>query len=233
MEAGSVLIFLIAIGEAAVFVALMYFALIKRKHDLKAGVERLQEQLAEKKKLVEKVNELFNGMVDINELRGKGRELKLVRESLKTERGRITITQAELETVEGRFRELEEVDRELEASGLETKEEINILKKKEKDLAGKNDQLKEQIKISTDQIQDLMSQLKLTVEAAEQIQNMQTELIQSQEKIDTMLLQIEQGNERYFTLKRRYDALDIEYAQLFEKFSEAEAAAGKPQQSGA
>jgi hypothetical protein len=34
-------------------------------------------------------------------------------------------------------------------------------------------------------------------------------------------MQIEAGNEQYFILKQVYDALDIEYAQLYEKFADA------------
>jgi len=55
---------------------------------------------------------------------------------------------------------------------------------------------------------------------------MTSQLTMAEEKIDTLILQIEIGNEQYFTLKRRYDALDIEYAQLYEKFSESEAMSG-------
>jgi hypothetical protein len=32
--------------------------------------------------------------------------------------------------------------------------------------------------------------------------------------------EIQKGNDQYFILKKRYDALDIEYAQLYEKFAE-------------
>jgi chromosome segregation ATPase len=71
-------------------------------------------------------------------------------------------------------------------------------------------------------MQQLMGELQLSAELTAQIQRMQTELLSSQEKVDTLSLNIEQGNEQYFILKKRYDALDIEYAQLFEKFSAAE-----------
>jgi len=40
--------------------------------------------------------------------------------------------------------------------------------------------------------------------------------------LSALLLQVEQGNEQYFQMKKRYDALDIEYAQLYEKFSESD-----------
>ena len=124
------LIIVIALVESAIFVGLMYAILAKRKHDLRAIVEGLQSQLADKQQALDRVKGILADMIDIKELKAKGRDLKLLKESLKTERGRITITQAELETVEGRLRELEEIDRELEASGLETKEEIIIIRER-------------------------------------------------------------------------------------------------------
>jgi chromosome segregation ATPase len=149
-----------------------------------------------------------------------------ISESLKAERGRNTITQAELETVEGRLRELEEIERELEASGIETKEELKILNKKERELSNKNDALKEEIAASMQKVGELMSQMQVSAEMQAQVDEMKVDLLQTQDKIAMLLQQIEQGNEQYFILKKRYDALDIEYAQLFEKFSEAEAALG-------
>ena len=59
----------------------------------------------------------------------------------------------------------------------------------------------------------------LTAQQQEQIDQMKSQLISTQEKIDTLITQCEEGNQQYFILKKRYDALDIEYAQLYEKFS--------------
>jgi hypothetical protein len=49
---------------------------------------------------------------------------------------------------------------------------------------------------------------------------MKSELLRSEEKIQTMLNEIQQNNEQYFNLKRRYDALDVEYAQLYQQLTE-------------
>jgi chromosome segregation ATPase len=224
-----VIVLIVALIEVVVFVGLMYGSVAKRKHDVRKVVDNLRTQLEDRKQLVTKVQGIFSQMVGIEELKTKGREMRTLREALKTERGRITITQAELETVEGRLRELEEISRELEASGLETKEELNILKKKEKELTNKNDALKAQIATSMEQIDQLLSRLEMNASMLEQVETTKAQLIQSQEKIDTLMMGIEQGNEQYFILKKRYDALDIEYAQLFEKFSEAEALTAKAQ----
>jgi len=227
--AEAIVIIACAVLGVGLAVARMYLSIARRKHDVRQVVEKLGADLKEKKELIAKVQELFGRMVPMEEVREKGRALKLLQESLKTERGRITITQAELETVENRLRELEEISRELEASGVETKEELNILKKKEKELTTKNENLKQQIAASMAQIDEMLTQLQLNAELAAQVEAMKADLLATQEKIDTLLLEIEQGNEQYFVLKKRYDALDIEYAQLFEKFSEAEALVAKAQ----
>jgi chromosome segregation ATPase len=217
---GVILIFL----EAGVFVYLLYQAGTKRQGQSQDGVKKLKQQLADNEGALQRLQELFAQAVDIGSLRSKAEEYRSLQEALKAERGRITITQAELETVEVRLRELEEIERELEASGLETKEELNILNKKKEELTGRNNGLKQQLTASLDQIDSITKEIELSSQMEQQVDLTKSELVQCQQKIDLLLLQIEEGNEQYFVLKKRYDALDIEYAQLFEKFSETEGA---------
>jgi hypothetical protein len=54
-----------------------------------------------------------------------------------------------------------------------------------------------------------------------QLEAIKTDLLRTEQKTDELLMQIEAGNEQYFILKQVYDALDIEYAQLYEKFADA------------
>jgi chromosome segregation ATPase len=186
----------------------------------------LKEELELKSDILIKFRDYYASMADINSARAKIQEIKGLQEGLKAERGRITITQAELETVENRLRELEEIERELEASGLETKEEITILEKKQNELVAKNDSLKAKIQESMQQWDQLLKEIESNSRLAEGVQAAKTQLVITEDKVAVLMLQIEQGNEQYFILKRRYDALDIEYAQLYEKFSEAESMAG-------
>ncbi len=213
-----------AIFEALLIIGLMYLAVSKQTKAARGNLKELQKEVAEKTSMYQKLESLFAQMVEIGGMRERAKELISLQESIKAERGRITITQAELETVETRLRELEEIERELEASGVETKEELSILKKKEQDMKTKNENLKSQIAAAVGRINSAMSDLKLSAEMEEQVNAMKTQLVMTEEKVDTLLLQVEQSNDQYFILKKRYDALDIEYAQLFEKFSEAESA---------
>ncbi len=180
----------------------------------------LEAEVALKTQLSERLQTLISEMADIGEIKHKVAEFVVARESLKAERGRVTITQAELETIEVRLRELDEIARELEASMTETKEELKILQRKEKELSNKNEALREQIQSSLAKIDEIISQIELTAQMQEQVARARAELVRTEEQIQTLLTQIQEGNEQYFVLKKRFDALDIEYAQLYEKFSE-------------
>ncbi len=223
---GTVLIIL-GIVLSGTFAGLMVVAMSRRVSAVRAGLTTLEDGLKEREGLLTEVQSLYGQMVDIAVIREKVKELRALEEALKAERGRITITQAELETVETRLRELEEIERELEASGIETKEELNILQKKHAEMQQKNQALKGRISKVSDQLASAMSGVEMSAQMQGQVETMKTQLIGAQEKIDTLLLEVEEANDQYFILKRRYDALDIEYAQLYEKFSESEAG-GRP-----
>ncbi|MEZ4754378.1 MAG: hypothetical protein R3A13_08740 [Bdellovibrionota bacterium] len=216
------LIIIIGIVEALILVGVMFALISSKKAEISGFIDELRSELTIRQELQKKFEETYAQMAPFPDLAEKAIETRSYEESLKAERGRITITQAELETVETRLRELDEIERELEASALETKEELNILQKKEKDLGSKNEKLKQEIALSKEKLTELMSEIQVSTEIDEQIQMAQAELLQTEQKIDTLLLEIEGGNEQYFILKRRYDALDIEYAQLYEKFAEAD-----------
>lgn len=220
-----VVLIIVGLIEGALCAGALFLVLKKEGGSSSGGLPILQAAISERQQLVEKFNALYSSMVDLASLRVRMKDLRGFQESLKAERGRITITQAELETVENRLRELEEIERELEASGLETKEEINILHRKAQELSHQNDQLKQQIASSVSQIDQMLKDMQLSAELQAHVDNMKSELLQSEQQITELMTLIEQGNEQYVIIKRRYDALDIEYAQLYEKFSEAEALA--------
>lgn len=217
------LVIIIGLLEAAL-VAGGFFVLAKKMSGGgREQVEALEEEVRIKREMCERIDSIKEQSIDFGELKTKVQELLIAKESLKAERGRVTITQAELETIEIRLRELDEIARELEASALETKEELKILQKKEKDLNQKNDVLKAQIADSVSKMDDIFSKIEMNAQMQERVDKMKQEMIKTESQITTLLIQIQQGNEQYFVLKKRYDALDIEYAQLFEKFSEQQA----------
>lgn len=215
---------IIALIEAVGLVAGIYFGLSRMKGGAGDVMGKLNADTNERRAIVTQIEECVQKLVPLAEVRKIVGEIIVVQEALRAERGRTTISQAELETVEGRLRELEEIERELEASGIETQEELKILQKKEKELKAKNEALQTQIKDSLDKLQALMGEVEFSAQAQEQMANMKSELLRTEQQIETLVVQMEESNEQYFTMKKRYDALDIEYAQLYERFTETEAA---------
>ena len=226
-----VLIIVIGVIEALLIAGTLFFLQKQKGGSTDAIGATIAEELKTRQALAAQIEGIFGQMIGWDSLQDKAKELTTLKDALKLERGRVTITQAELETVETRLRELDEIDREIQASGLETKEELRILNKKEKDLKAKNDALKAQLQTALAQIEQLLSNVELNSQMQEQVSNMKTQIVQTEQKIDELLIQIELGNEQYFILKQTYDALDIEYAQLYEKFSEAEAMMASGQKS--
>jgi chromosome segregation ATPase len=215
------LIVIIGVVQALGIGGYLFVVAKKSNSGVVTAAVNLEDEVAQKKQIKEKIEALQASMINISELKSKVSEFLVTRESLKAERGRVTITQAELETIEVRLRELDEIARELEASMTETKEELKILQRKEKDLSNKNDALKAQISGSLAKIDEILSQIELTAQMQEQIARAKTELGRTEQQIENLLTQIQAGNEQYFILKKRFDALDIEYAQLYEKFAES------------
>ncbi len=217
------IIALTGLGIAGAFVAVMSQVVGKQRKAIRDSFTALETEVSDKESLIAQLKEIYGQMVELETVANAVRGYKQVNEALRAEKGRITITQTELETVETRLCELEEIERELQASNLETQEEFNILKKKEADLKAKNDQLQKELTTSSEEVDRLLKELDMTAQQREHLEAMKAEIVGTQEKIETILVQIEEANARYVDLKRRYDALDIEYAQLYEKFSDAEA----------
>jgi len=167
-----------------------------------------------------RIEQLRAEMADAEEYEQANKELATARESLKAERGRVIILQAELEGIEVRLRELDEINRELEASALETREELKILQKREGELKTKNEELRVQIADSTVKMEALMSEIEMSVQMQEQVKVMRADLLRCEEQVETLMNEIQKGNEQYFVSKRRYDALDVEYAQLYQQYIE-------------
>ena len=144
-------------------------------------------------------------------------QLKFVQDELRAEQGRITIAEAELEAVDVRLRELDELRRELEMSGLDAIRELELLRAQERDIATQNETLKNELQNSQVQLDMLLELLDDSAVAVEKLQAAKAELIEVESKTQFYEEQIVQLNQKYMDLKKAYDALDIEYAQLYEK----------------
>ena len=142
---------------------------------------------------------------------------KTIEEQLRAEKGRLTITEAELEAVDVRLRELEELKRELEMSSIDAVRELELLRAQERDIATQNEVLKTELQTSLEQLDSLLVILASSTEAQEQLMAAKKDLLAVESKTQYFQEQIAVLNQGYVGLKKAYDALDIEYAQLYEK----------------
>jgi len=205
-----------------VFPGVLYVFASGKKSSSELLLNKMESETKLRQDLISQAKTVKEELVEFDILKETALQAIDARDAARLERGRVTITQAELETVEARLREIDEIERELEASNVETQEELKILQKKESGLANKNASLKEQLATALSELDKVLKELESNVELTEKISKMKSELTRTEIQIDELLDQIKEGNESYFTVKKRYDALDIEYAQLYEKFAEVE-----------
>ena len=152
------------------------------------------------------------------------KELQTLDDELKNKNVKVSIALSELEAVEFRLQELEEIRREVEVSAAEIKDELRALQEREADLRSRREELESMLQASAERMSTIASELSMSGEMQVQIERMQGELVSTQDQCDKLLVQIQQGNEQCIAMKQRYNALDIEYALLYERFARLESA---------
>lgn len=213
----AIVIFLIFTGG---FVAL-FLAIKKRSSSdgilLLKNIETMKEEQKTKEGVLRDLAQLALGFVTKDYFEQLDEQVRSIEEELRTERGRLTITEAELEAVDVRLRELEELKRELEMSSIDAIRELELLRAQERDINQQNEGLRSQLQNSLEQLDTLLDVLASNAEATEKLQNAKRELLEAETKMQFYQEQISMLNHKYVGLKKAYDALDIEYAQLYEK----------------
>lgn len=184
---------------------------------LERNLEVLQDEIEKKRELLRELAGLALGFIGRDKFAALEEQHRTVEEELRAERGRLTITEAELEAVDTRLRELEELKRELEMSSLDATRELELLRSQERDMANQNEALKGQLQQALDQLDILLDMVASSAEAVDRLNRAKTQLIDAEKKSSWYTEQTTMINHKYIALKKAYDALDIEYAQLYEK----------------
>ena len=181
------------------------------------NLETVKLEQETKEKLFIEIGNLTLGLVTPEKIEKLENNKTEIEENIRAEQGRLTITEAELEAVDTRLRELEELKRELEVSNMDAVKELEMLRSQERDIAAQNDAVRNQINAALDQVDILLDQLSNSAEAVEKLTDAKNELVNAEKKCSYYEEQIAIINNQYMALKKAYDALDIEYAQLYEK----------------
>lgn len=217
----AVLILLVAVGGSFAVAALLKKRFSAGDEQVKKNIAIIKNELKAKEECLRELAQLALGLATQKYFEELGEQIKNAEEELRAERGRLTITDAELEAVDIRLRELEELKRELEMSNIDAIRELDLLRAQERDMASQNDALRGQLQSSSEQLDMLLDMLASSAEAVAHLQAAKSQLIQAEQKSQYYEEQITLLNQKYVSLKRAYDALDIEYAQLYEKQQQA------------
>jgi chromosome segregation ATPase len=219
MSWAIILIAIIFLSTSLFVVYSLMRKLNERKQVVVDNLSILQEEMDLKKDVLKELAEINLGLASVD-LRDQAKaDVAMEEDVLRGEKGKSTIVQAELEAVDLRLRELEEIQRELEASSLEASRELEMLRMQEKEFEQKNAKLRANLESIFMQLDQLMNSLSSSQEAVDKLLSAKNDLIQTQDKIQYYEDNISLLNKKYMDLKRAYDALDIEYAQLYEKQS--------------
>lgn len=189
------------------------------EHTIESGLQVLEKENNTKLGMLTELADLALGFVTPQSLENAEKKVSKLEEDLRGEKGKLTISQAELEAVETRLRELEEIERELQNSSIDASKELEMLEAQAREIASRNEKIRSDLESTMFQLDMLVSQLSESTTAVEQLNSAKIELENAQKKTEYYEEQIRLINEKYMGLKKAYDALDIEYAQLYEKLS--------------
>jgi len=179
--------------------------------------KNLEGEYSKKKSILENLAVALPGLISAEDIEAKRGELSEFETLITTTNSKCAIAEAEIDALDIRLRELEELGRELEVSKLDALKEIEMLKAQERDMSNQNEAINTQLTNSMEQIDFLLDVLNANVEATEQLNKIRSEMLEVEKKTNYYEEEINKINQNYVGLKRAYDALDIEYAQLYEK----------------
>jgi hypothetical protein len=220
MNALSIIVTIVIFILATAYVAFSLFRKVNsQKEIIIENLRILQDEMEEKKKILENLAKISVGLITTDECNAAKESLTKAKENLEAEKGKATILQAESEAVDIRLRELEEIERELDSSGIEAAREMEMLRAQDRDIEARNNSLFEQIESSSIVFDKVGNASKGDPEVLELIAKVKGDLELTEQRLRQFQDELPNLNEKYMSLKRAYDALDIEYAQLYEKQS--------------
>ncbi len=144
-------------------------------------------------------------------------KLQLLKDNLSTEEGQLSIAKAELEAFSRRTTELDAMADELKNSSTDSGAELEMLQSQERSIAERNEVLRSELEKVYVEIDSLVQALTASEQTVDLLTRARTDLGEAQTRLTTAQDGIAALNKSYVGLKKSYDALDIEYAQLYEK----------------
>jgi methyl-accepting chemotaxis protein len=181
--------------------------------------EIVQSEVAEKRALLEELAVRTLYLADPEEFLEARKDSDAALLATSQERAKIAAIDEEIAGIKNRLEELAAVDKQLETSSEE-------LGREQEAFEGEEGRLGERTKELTDRLQNAPSLIEAIQAAAPsgagELGTLSERVLQIGEKLEAFHRESREILQKYLTLKRSYDALNIEYTQLYEKQSLSE-----------
>lgn len=198
-------------------ISMLLRQLTRRQVLVQAAYQVVYTEATQKKEILGQLADIAAGMVSPEIVHEAEKQRDEVVERLTEVKSEIAAVEAKQLIVESRLREIEELEREMENNSIEAQRELELLRDQEKTMREETERLRQRVNNSVEMLEQLLVELSSSQSAVEKLTSAKTELLNTESKIDYYSEGISQLNSQYIELKKGYDALDIEYAQLYER----------------
>lgn len=207
----------LAFVGSVLIISMLMRQLTRRQVLVQEAYQVVCTEATQKKEILSQLADLAAGMVSASAVHEAEQRRDEVFERISEVKSAIAAVEAQQLSVESRLREIEELEREMESNSIEAQRELELLRDQEKAMREETERLRQRVNSSVEMLEQLLVELSSSQSAVDKLTNAKTELLNTESKIDYYSEGISQLNSQYMELKKGYDALDIEYAQLYER----------------
>lgn len=216
------MIFIIfTIGIFLVGTILSYFLFVNKiaapEKAYNESIKNIENLVEDRKKSLKDAAQFSLGFIDVDYYEQLHKQVEELSGVVYSKKQQVLSLENEVLKAELSLKEVEDVKKEIEITQIETKKEVDLLKAQDSDMAEQNAQAKQALQDIIKNVSPIFEAL-ASLEGSDAIVDalfMQTG--NADQKLEFFQTEIQGFNKKYLELKEQYDALDIEYAQLYEK----------------
>jgi hypothetical protein len=228
----ALLIILYGLAHAGVLHYVVRWRLDESARHLRRVLRSATAELANKSDLETQLLDLYGQLLEFGDLANQVTELTKTKKRLADLDARFTQTQQKLDVAENRLRDLDEIDMELRNCAVELEEIEEKAAKKSADFRNKNQTLKTTLELVFSDAQPMLEEDGAPQQFRDTLHKFQESSPKLFGQFNIILDEVAGQYDAFLKFRKRYDALDIEYALLVSKVEEMEAAQKEAEKQG-
>ncbi len=192
---------------------LFIYKLSSPQDSYQESIESLDKLVLERRNILKEIAVFVLGLVDPLYYQELNKQVTELKEQLAAKKLKIQTVENEINKTETNLKDVAEVNQELEMSQIDSQKEIDLLKAQETDISNQNAWYKQELQNVVKNVSESLAKIEGSKSL---IDNLSTQTAKADQKARYFQSEIELLNKKYLEIKNQYDALDIEYAQLYE-----------------